>query len=545
MARATTKNLTTSTFKGSVPRRADHLVDFSSAARAVDCKLWHGTVEAWREPRLLRTVAEGTKSVYKAFNCCWLESSTCASYAEGAVELKHVYATNYNGIGYPVRIVTDDDCNPVVTRLGLPCPSLDFTLVYAQNVAKTKATAPRQYMIQYEDSYGNRSAGSGPSELIYVADDAPVVVSGWSLPTGGWDIAHVIILRTAPGQDNSFAEAPNKTDAAWMEVDRIPAGTASYTDTKHTAELYAALVEDDVRAPPAGMQGITWVTAMNCLAGFKGNRIYFSRNNSYNDWSDDLILDDTIRAIAEVNSTIYVATDGAPYVIEGKADCQTAACRRVVRFPEALPLVNKARGITAIPGGVAYATHNGVVVINGANAPILYTAPLYAPDDWQALHPDTARIEYFEGQLFCFFRKGGFVVGLKAGAGYTEDEGMHTELSLRPDETLVTSKGEFILRFGTALKEWNRGANKMPYEYVSGEMLVGAPVQMGAAQIVMAPGVLQFKVKMDGHDVLDEAPSTTKAYTLPMWAYGQSYRFELRGTATVKVVTVAQSMKEL
>ena len=545
MARTAAKNLTTTTFKGSVPRRADHLVDFSSAARAVNCKLWHGTVEAWREPRLLRTVPAGTKSVYKAFNCCWLESTTCASFAEGAVELKHVYATGYNGLPYPVRIVTDDECSPVVTRLGLPCPSLDFTLVYAQSTAKSKATSPRQYMIQYEDSYGNRSAGSSPSDLIYVDDGAPVVVSGWSLPTGGWDIAHIVILRTAPGHDNAFAESANKADAAWMEVDRIPAGTASYTDTKHPADLYAALVEDDVRPPPAGMQGITWVTSMNCLAGFKGNRLYFTRNNNYNDWSDDLILDDAIRAIAEVNNVIYVATDGAPYVVEGKADCKTAECRNAIRFPEPLPIVNKFHGITAIPGGAAYASHNGVVVINGSNAPVLYTGPLYAPDDWQALHPDTARIEYFEGQLFCFCRKGAFVVGLKAGAGYTEDEGIHTELSLRPDETLVTSKGEFVLRFGTELKEWNRGAAKMPYEYVSGEMLVGAPVQMGAAQIIMSPGDVNIKVKMDGHVVLDESPLSSKAYTLPMWTYGQSYRFELRGTATVKVVTIAQSMKEL
>ena len=541
------RSITTSTFAGSVPRRADHLVTFNQAVKAVDCKLWHGTLEAWREPRLIHTVAPDTKSVYKSYSGCWLESTTCADFAEGAIEQKHVFATGFNGLPYPVRIEVEEGCDTCVThvrRLGLPCPELDFTLTH--QTAKSRSAAPRQYMIQWEDSYGNRSAGSNPSTMIFTEEGSSVLVSGWTVPlSAGWDIQNIVILRSSPGFDNSFAEEKNALDAAWMVVDVIPASQGAYVDTKYAADLFEAIIEDDVYPPPSGLQGITWVQSMNCLAGFSGTKLYFSRNNNYNDWSESVSLDDTVRAIMESNDVIYVATDGSPYAIEGSADCDAAACRKVIRFPEPLPIVNRFHGMTELPSGTAYASHNGIVVISGRGTPQLLTSALYAPDDWQALHPDTARVEYFEGMLFCFCRKGAFAIGLKDGAGYTGELDQHTELSIRPDETTVTRGGQFIMRVGTELLEWNRGAALMPYYYETGVQTLNTAIQMGAAHVRMSPGEVNFKVKADGHVALDEQVLTTTEYRLPMWVYGTEYQAVLTGTARIKAIAIAPSMKDL
>lgn len=541
------RSITANNFQGSNPRKAEHLAAFNQAVKAVDCKLWHGTLEAWREPRLLRTVAENTKSVYQSYAGCWLESTTCASFAEGSIEQKHVFATGFNGINYPVRIQVGDgcdDCEYAVTRLGLPCPELDFTLVHTDR--KERGAAPRQYMIQWEDSYGNRSAGSAPSTQIYVRDGEAVLVSGWNPPLlAGWDIQRIVILRGSPGFDNAFAEEKNTLDAAWMVVDTIPVSQGSYVDTKHPADLIEAMIEDDVYPPPPGLQGITWVQSMNCLAGFTGDKIYFTRNNNYNDWSESVSLDDNVRAIAESNGIIYAATDGSPYAIEGTADCNAAACRRVTRFPEALPITNRFHGLTEIPSGVAYASHNGIVVISGNKTPVLITAGLYAPDDWQALHPDTARIEYFEGALFCFCRKGAFLLGVSDGAGYTGETDQHTELSLRPDETFVSRGGQLILRFGQELKEWNRGASLMPYHYASGTSVLNTAMQMGAVYVNSAPGEVRVKILVDNHIALDVVQLKTAEYRLPMWVYGNEYQYTLEGTAKVKIIAIAPSMKDL
>jgi hypothetical protein len=75
------RNLITASFAGSTPRRAEHLTPNGQAVVALDCRLSDGSLDSWREPRQIDTVPANTKSVYQAFNCCWLQSTKCASWA--------------------------------------------------------------------------------------------------------------------------------------------------------------------------------------------------------------------------------------------------------------------------------------------------------------------------------------------------------------------------------------------------------------------------------------------------------------------------------
>lgn len=537
------RNLTSTSFAGSTPRRAAHLVQLGSARKAVDCRLWHGTLQAWRQPRPVRALGENTKSVYQAYNCCWLESTTCASFAQGAVETNHVFATGYNGLPYPVRIVMDELCEPQVYRLGLPCPESAPSVLASTTL--TKGSSPRQYIIQYEDSFGNRSAGSPPSQQVIVEDGAGVLLSGWTIPAGGWDIQHLVILRSTPGFDSAFSEDKNEQDATWMEVTKIPATQLTYTDYVNDIDLYDAIQQDAPRPPPAALQGLTWVQSMNCLAGFVGNKIYFSTNNQYHDWQSELTLDDNIRGIVESNDIIYVGTDGHPYAIGGAVDCKAAGCREVVRMPEPLPLVGSgARGIIATPSGAIYATHQGLAMMSKNANPIIFTAGLYAEDDWQRLHPDTAVLAYFEGKVFAFLRKGAFCITIKDGAGTGIDSDVHTELSLRPAEAVVSRTGRLYFRFGSTLSEWNRGTQLLPYRYESGVSTTGVPVNFAVAQIIQDPGEVRFQVYADETLALDETALKSTVFSLPQWT-AQEFRWVLSGTATVKSVGLAPSAKEL
>lgn len=539
------RNIVITAFAGSTPRRADHLTPKGSAIRAVDCKLWHGTLESWREPLLLHEVASDTKSIYQAFDdCCWAESTKCASYAEGSVEQRHVFATDYNDYEYPVRIVFDASCEPTVYRLGLPCPDERPSALGTQ--AFSKAAEPRQYAYQFEDSFGNRSALSEPSEEVVVAEGTAVQVSGWVIPTGGWDIQKIRIYRSVVAFESSLKEGENRVDAAWMLVDTIAPTQLSYVDTKFNIDLDEALEEDSVEPPPAGLKGIIWVESMNCLAGFSGREVYFSENNNYHNWPHKITLDDRVKAICESNDIIYAATDGAPYTIAGAVDCKDAGCRKAVRMPEGLPLVGAGfRSMVAVPSGVVYPTHTGLVYMAGRSVPSIITSNYYAPDDWQALHPDTARIAYHAGRIFAFFRNGGFSMAIRDGAGTNGDTDNHTELSLRPDEVLVTRTGRFIIRDGTNVLEWDRGRAKLPHLYEGGEYLLGVPFNFGAAQVIMEPGAEVFELFCDDYPVLAEPLSISDHFALPLWATGQFFRWRLTGTATVKMVGLAPSTKEL
>lgn len=500
-------------------------------------------LSSWRAPLLRRTVDETTQSFYQAYNCCWLESNTCAHFAEGSPEQRWVFATGYNGITYPVQITFDDECEPSVYRLGLPCPTDRLTVDVVE--ARTKATEPRAYAFAYEDSFGRASALSEPTDVLLIEDGTAALISGWADPGDDWDVQYVRIYRSQAGFESVLKEEANSMDSAWLLVDRVLVTQTSYTDTKHSSELVDAVENDVVEPPPDGLRGITWVQSMNCLVGFLDRTIYFSNNNQYHNWKNRLLLDDNIRAICESNDVIYVATDGPPYVITGKADCNTAACRTALRMPEPLPLIGSGhRSMIETPSGAIYPTHTGLVLMSGNSAPKILTRAFYSPTQWQALQPDTAVLAQHEGRLFAFFRNGAFTLTLPDGAGTSADSDAHSELSLRPTSVLVTRQGKFLLHIGTDVLEWGMGTTYLPHTYTGPLVLSGVPVNFGAAQILLARGVEHVEVLADGDAVLDEDTSRTAYWALPMWA-AQSYQWRLSGTGTVQSITLAPSTKEL
>ena len=117
-------SITLNQFGSSQPRIADHLLPGGSASLALDCKLWHGKLESWYEPLKIRDVEPGTNTTF-FYGCCWLDFPGCVDIAEGPVNCRKLFATGVKDHPYPVIIEfpdADKPCEPVVRRLGLPCP---------------------------------------------------------------------------------------------------------------------------------------------------------------------------------------------------------------------------------------------------------------------------------------------------------------------------------------------------------------------------------------------------------------------------------------
>lgn len=545
------RDITTQSFGGSIPRRADHLTPLGQATRALDCRLENGELASWRTPRLVRTFDAAVHSVYHAFNCCWLESTQCAHWAEGSTEQRHVFVTGYNDYAYPVRLVLNDDCVPTVVRLGLPCPA--DRLATNQNTStagkiaeSSKGASPRSYAYQYADRYSNLSSLSEPSLDIVVNDGEAVQVSGWTIPAGNWDIQTIYLYRSVAGFESATQEGANSIDASWMLVAIIPANQVSFVDAIADIELDEALKEDVVEPPPATLKGLTWIRSMNCLAGYDGRKLYFTENNNYHNWAYSLLLDDDIKAIVESNDIVYVATNGAPYVVPGASDCASAGCRRAVRMPESLPLVGGGfRSLVAIPSGAVYPTHQGLVHLSGNRAPVIASTAMYGQVEWQNLHPDTIRACYFEGRLFCFFRRGGFCLAIRDGAGTGADLDQHTELSIRPEELFVSRTGRFYMRVGNELFEWDRGADYMVHTYTGPLHEIGLPMNFGVLQVMMKPGNERVTLTVDGEVAVDDPFTGDDVFLLPQWATGQRFQWTLTGTSRVSRIGLAPSNKEL
>jgi len=530
-------------FKGSVPRMAPHLVSEQTAAVAVDCRFDHGTLQSWREPRLMAALLPSTRTVYD-HECCTLEFDGCVDVVEGAATCRRLYTTGDQP--WPAVMSLAEDCTMSIRRLGLPCiydaPDM---LPGAMNGAPEKNTEFRSYAYQYVDSFGNRSALSLGSPVTEVRDGQTVLVSGFVLPSDPtWDVAHLRIYRTTSGYQTGLEDA-NVMDTVWMFVAEIPASAPSYVDNLLNESLASALEEDEIRPPPADLLGLTAIASMNALAGFVGNTLHFSSPNNYHDWRDYLTLDDNIQGITESNGVIYVMTDGRPYAVAAIGDCRTVACRSVLRFDEVLPAVGFGRRqIVPTTFGAVYVTHEGIVALQGKSPPKLLTSPLYAPDDFYKLVPRSLVLATHDGYLFAFGGLKSFVMKLHGVLNEGWDADTHSQLSdTDVSYAYVTRQGQFLLIKNHQLVEWNRGLVLRPHQWTSGEAVVSPPVPMAAGLIHLEQGWEHIVVKVDGRNVLDRDILKTQEFSLPRWAKGQRWQIQLEGIATVKLVSLADSMR--
>lgn len=540
-----------SRFGGSTPRLAKHLGSEVTAGLALDCKLWHGTLESWRELRFILDTEASTRFV-QDYGCCWLEFQDCVSVAEGAIPCRQLYVTGLRD--YPVRITFETDgCEYEVNRLGLPCPEEPPGVSPSSGFAAERDTESRSYAYQWVTEEGARSALSLASEPVIMRDGDSATITIPPAPFGDeWDIAEVWIYCTVSGPVWEFQaarEAGNVMDTSWMRVAEIPvaiAGTTVYTDNLRNENLESALEEDVTHPPPQNLQGIIAIGSINMLAGFEGNRIWFSENNSYDEWPYYIDLDDNVCAIRESNSVIYVATDGNPYAISAATGCENGGCWDATRLPEKFPFVGCGpHRMIAMPGGAIYPTHDGLVQLSGSGVPQLITEPLYAADDWHELFPETVLPAIYNGFLFVFARGGAFVLRLPNGPQSGWELDTHSELSDREVyQAFTTRNGNFMLLKPDGLWEWDKGNTLREHRWESMDVLFPAPVNLSAG-IVRVNGSEQIRVTVEGKEVIDRDVIHRRAFRLPAWAQGAEWKIRLTGTGKVSIVDLATSMREL
>lgn len=541
------RDFTVNRFRGSLPRVAQHLITPGTAKRALDCKLTSGQLDSFRQPLLVREPEAGTLTTY-LHGCCWIDFDSCVDVAVGPVTCKKIFITGYRD--YPISMETkESDCSIIERRLGLPCPDRApsiFPGVVDPNRSAPKDIEGRSYAYQYRDDEWALSALSPGSRAVNLHDGQTVVVSGWQQPDPTWGATHVRIFRTVTGHQ-SGNEAANVPDTTWMYVGEVAINAGSFTDTLYNDELLVALEEDVATPPPANLKGIVWIESINSLAGFVGNRIYFSENNKYDHWPHFMDLDDNICAIAESNGLIYVATDGRPYIISGAVDCKNAGCRSAVRLPGNFPMIGcGTRRMAAVAAGAVYPSLNGMVLMSGKSAPLLMTWGRYSPEDWQAMMPESATPVEVGGKLYVFMQNGAFVFTFAGGPEGGWDMDDHSELSDRGViDAFVTRTGDFYLLKEDGLWQWDRGNDLRPHEWESNEHVTSTPVAMGAGHLHFDFGAENVKIEVNGREALNREVKSSRVFRLPMWASGTRWTFTLTGTGRVSLLSISPSMADL
>ena len=533
-------------FQGSVPRKADHL-QTSGASIAMDCKLEHGTLESWREPKMEKNLDSRIKQ-YFCLEGVEHEFDCYVSVARGNPGCKEFFATGIDdpvhGRGELMRWTPSQGNSWELAGMPdvLMAPSASCPTAKDQEDSHT-VTHCIQYYRSRDGAYSPLSEASVP---VLTNPSEPVTLLLPPIPLSSWGVDYVIIFRAVFGM-TGYEEIVNVTDHSWVEVARISINNRSYIDYMAANTPFLPVMHDLVIPPVNGLRDVVNITGTNILAGFKGRSVFFSTNNEHYNWPHEYELEDDICAIAESNGNVYVMTDSYSYVIVGAVDCEKAGVRPVVRHPVAFPLaVTGARNFCSVPEGVVYISPVGAVLLAGNAPPVVLTSPFYAEDDWQQLVPESLIPAYYRGRLFVFGAFKSFVITLST----TPEQGLgvatHSSLSMVGVRSVGFTRSNVMqLVVDDGLYTWDRGARLMPHLWKSGEFVAGVPLTFGAAKVVHEGGDERIIVEGDGRVIIDRLAPYKKDFTLPLWGTSSRYYITLEGTGSVKLVSLATSMKEL
>lgn len=275
----------------------------------------------------------------------------------------------------------------------------DFNAQFGPTIRRVYSDADlvsRSYVYTFVSEYGEEGPPSPPSAVLDVRFDSTVrvTISTPGHPSARNRIHHVRLYRavsgstragfffvaqravtTEPDQPISFFINDTTTEDA---LDVAPPGGLSYSATRVLGEL---LPSSDWTAPPFGLRGLVQMPN-GFLAAFKGNTLYFSEPYLPHAWPDRYrkTTNSNITGIAVFGQTLVVATNGKPYIAQGTDPSSVSLQELDV---EAACIAGGT--ICSIGSGVAFAAHDGLVVIGPGGSAKNVTESLFTKSQWQAM----------------------------------------------------------------------------------------------------------------------------------------------------------------
>ena len=534
-----------STFRGISPRTPDHMLGEGMAVVARDVNLQHGTLKPWREPRLVTQLSDTTLTV-EACGCCYFGWDTCVSAARWLPDAPRLYLTGR--MAYPEVAVINTQCELDYARLGVPAPDTTPLVAYITVPDKSIETSLRTYVFTYVNWLSEESAPSYPGTELAVNDGQAVTVSGWEEQPPEYRVQKVRIYRRTTGF-RSGAEKEQNIITEYLLVDEIDISQKNYVDTRKDLDLRWQLPTREVREPPANLQGIVTIEGTAVLAGFVGNRLLFTKDGQPWNWplALEMTLDDNIVHITQDDGNLYVSTTGRSYVVDASPVCDSRPCRAVVSSDYPMPDIGCGYAHSAIvtPFGMVYASTDGLVLLNKSQPTQILTEGVLAADDWVKLRPETARLAYYKGYLFCVTDAASFMLLLDTGSYKVAAQvAAMSTFSDTPVDMVLSDSGELLMLDDEgALYQWNAGSRYRPYLWVSRVIMTGFHSWLPVAQIGV-DGEVTYTIKAGGHNIYSRRVTHNRPFRTRRLMRNAEHRIAFEGTGEVRYLRMGVTVQD-
>lgn len=314
----------------------------------------------------------------------------------------------------------------------------------------------------------------------------------------------------------------------------------SYTDTSNKAvDVLGSLETLDYEAPPPLLDAMIALVG-GSLVGFHGNTLYMSEPYRPHTWQYQTSFPKAIRGVSQAPQSLVVTTAEGCYLMTG-AD---PASMQPFQLP--VPQAGVAqRSMQSLDGVTVFASHDGIVAVDGAQASLRGSQQLFARDDWQArygavLADASLRFAWHDGSLVGTSNTAalGFLLrfdGMDAGQYTRFDERMDATFQLPVTDTLYYAIGANVYLF--------RGGEKYAYTWWSRDYIFRRHRNLGAG-FIRCSGPVTLTLYVDGVQWVQQTV-TSGHFRLKAGRAGLRWSVKLEGTATVEELYLARTMTEL
>lgn len=525
-------------FGGIVPRAAWHMLGENEATVAHDVKLRNGKLQAWRERRAVGMGHTDAVTLYYK-GCCGLTWDTCVSVAPYVTDYDRLFITGHSD---RPETFTLSECEPTYYWLGVPAPKTALTC--SGTVTTGRDCHARSYYYTYVNRFGEESAPSPVSNVITVKDGSAVTLTGIAVPPEGYGIEEVWIYRAATAYRDAHVKEQQPA-TVYLKVVELDAGVTSYTESVKDKALGPANNTEEVRMPPSDLRWINYIRGTGVLVGVTANMVHFSQPFQPYNWpaANDLTLPYNIIHMVSVGTTVFISTDGYPFVIDGSNGCEARQCRAVTDVDIPLPDIACGYPHSAIgtPFGMVYASKDGLVLVTPNGQFQILTASWFGTDEWVKLRPDTVRLAYWRGYLVCVTDMISFMLEIDGDTYHDMKLGTLTTISDKPVDMVTSDSGELLMLDEDALiYQWDAGTAYRPYVWCSRELLINGASSPTTAKVHGVNVTFRLLTPVDGlyyeRRVVDREP-----FRLGRLGRHLRYRIELEGTGDVEYAHVGFS----
>lgn len=459
--------ITLSKFIGEIPTIIPRLLPDGAAQLAKNCKLVDGAIVPLRYSGDYRVLANGNSFFYK-HGTTWFEYDKVVDVVNAPIAKNRLYIT---GDGVP-KIVTDAS---IIYSLAVKAPPTPLTAV-ASGVLDVATQSTVVYSYTYLTSYDEESEPAPVSNEVVRSPGMEVTLTGFVAPPSDRNYNRIRIYR-------SQTSTSGTTDLYFIAEVALPVPSPSYVDLPEDSPIQEAIGTLSYNPPPDDLQGII-ALPNGMLAGFTGNKVYFSEPYIPHAWPEKYVLTTNydIVGLGAFGRSIAIMTKGNPYIATGITPDAMAMELIEVNYP----CVNK-RGIVDLGYAVAYPSTDGLILVSSEGAKLV-TRDLFTRDQWQQLNPKTMIACQYDGRyVVCYSyvdsagatQSGTIIIDLSGQQPFLTRTDFYTNYMF-----YEPGAGKLYVLDGQKAKEMD--APNMPYmqmEWRSKKIVLDGPINMGASLV--------------------------------------------------------------